>query len=95
MPEIRFVKKGEFVSRVIADETLLVPIRGQVGDLNAIYSFTEVGGFIWEHLDGSASVRQIAEAVAGEFEVSAEQAHRDTLEFAASLETAGLIEPAH
>ena len=34
--EMRFVKKGEFVSRVIADETLLVPIRGQVGDLNAI-----------------------------------------------------------
>ena len=57
-------------------------------------SFTEVGGFIWQRLGGPASVREIAEAVAGEFEVTPEQAHQDTLESVASLESAGLIEPA-
>jgi methyltransferase-like protein len=89
-----FVKKGEFVARAIAGETVVVPVRGQVGDLNAIYNFNDVGTFIWEHIDGSTNVRQIVDAVANEFEITPEVAERDALEFIASLETAGMIEPA-
>ena len=44
----RFRKKGEYVARVIAGETIVVPIRGQVGDLEAIYNLNEVGSMIWE-----------------------------------------------
>jgi hypothetical protein len=88
-----FVKKGEFVARAIAGETIIVPIRGQVGDLNAIYNFNEVGTFIWEHIDASTNVRQIVDAVANEFEVTPEEAERDVLQFIASLETAGMIQP--
>jgi len=89
-----FVKKGDFVTRVIADETILVPVRGRVGDLNAIYNFNEVGTYIWERLDSGSDVGEIAEAVAGEFEVTPGEAQSDTREFVASLESAGLIAPA-
>jgi hypothetical protein len=86
------MKKGEFVTRSIAGETLVVPVRGQVGDLNAIYSLNEVGAFIWEQFDAPKSLTQIVEAVCGEFEVAREQAEKETSEFIAALEAAGMIE---
>ena len=88
-----FRKKGVFVTRSIAGETLVVPVRGQVGDLDAIYNLNEVGAFIWEQLDGPKSVTQLTEAVRDEFEVALEQAEKDTSQFIAALEAAGMIEP--
>ena len=88
-----FRKKGEFVTRSIAGDTVVVPVRGQVGDLDAIYNLNEVGAFIWERIDGRMSVTQVAEAVRGQFEVALEQAELETSEFIAALEAAGMIEP--
>lgn len=90
---VSFRKKGEFVTRSIAGETIVVPVRGQVGDLNAIYNLNEVGGFIWERIDGRTSVTQLVEAVHREFEVAPEQAETETSEFIAALEAAGMVEP--
>jgi hypothetical protein len=93
-PDARFVKKGEYVSRLIAGETILVPVRGQVGDLNAIFNLNEVASFIWDRIDGSAGVHRIAASVASEFDVAPAEAARDTHDFFASLIQAGLVEPA-
>jgi hypothetical protein len=87
-----FAKKGEFVSRTIAGETILVPVRGQIGDLDAIYNLNEVGSFIWERLDGIATVQNIKDAVAAEFEVPAEQAKDDTLQFIRDLKISGIVQ---
>jgi Coenzyme PQQ synthesis protein D (PqqD) len=90
---VRFARKGEFVTRTITGETVVVPIRGQIGDLDAIYHFNEVGSFIWNLLDGKTSVHVIVQAVREEFDVALEDAERDTLEFVAALQSAGLIGP--
>lgn len=90
---VSFRKKGEFVTRSIAGETIVVPVRGQVGDLDAIYNFNQVGAFIWERIDGRKNFTQVVEAVRGEFEVAQEQAEKETSEFIAALEAAGMIEP--
>ena len=90
---VSFRKRGEFVTRSIAGETVVVPVRGQVGDLDAIYNLNEVGAFIWERIDGRESVDQVIEAVREEFEVASEQAKRETSEFITALEAAGMIEP--
>jgi hypothetical protein len=90
--EQRFSKKGEFVVRSIAGETLIVPMRGRAGDLDAIYNLNEVGGFIWERIDGKTSVGEIAEAVSNAFEVTVEQAAGDTAEFLGTLASAGMIQ---
>jgi Coenzyme PQQ synthesis protein D (PqqD) len=88
-----FRKKGEFVIRSIAGETIIVPVRGQVGDLDSIYNLNEAGAFIWERIDGRTSVTQVVEALRGQFEVALEQAEKETSEFIAALEAAGMIEP--
>jgi hypothetical protein len=88
-----FAKKGEFVSRSIAGEMVIVPVRGQVGDLESIYNLNEVGAFIWGLIDGRTSLRQIVDAVGAEFEVAPDEAEKDTFQFIAALEDAGMVEP--
>ena len=89
----RFAKKGEFVSRNIAGETILVPVRGRVGDLDSIYNLSEVASFIWSRIDGRTTVPAIVDEVCTEFDVAPETAASDALEFIAHLQSAGLIEP--
>jgi hypothetical protein len=85
-----FVKRGEFVTRSIAGEMILVPIRTQVADLDSIYNLGPVSMLIWNLLDGKTSAGQITQAVCAEFDVSEEQALPDTLEFLTALEAAGI-----
>jgi len=88
-----FAKKGEFVSRNIAGETIVVPVRGRIGDLDSIYNLGEVASFIWNRIDGRTTVGQIVEGVCTEFDVAPDTAESDALEFIAHLQSAGLIEP--
>jgi len=79
------------VSREIAGETILVPIRQNVGDLESIYTLNQTGARIWALLDGERSVRTIREAIAEEYEVSPGEAVQDILELLAQLETIGAV----
>lgn len=80
------------MTRSIAGETILVPVRGRVGDLDAIYNLNEVGSFIWTLLDGRPSLPQIVEAVCAEFDVAIEQATADAGRFLGTLESAGVVQ---
>ncbi len=90
---VRFARKGEFVTRTITGEVVIVPVRGRIGDLDAIYHFNDVGAFIWSLFDGKTSVHDIAQAVCEEFDGALEDSERDTLEFVSALQSAGIIEP--
>jgi hypothetical protein len=85
------MKGNDLVTRDIAGDTIIVPIRGHVGDLDSIYTLNEVGTLIWGSIDGKKSVSQIAEEVCTTYEVSPEDAMKDTVDFLRSLEEAGLI----
>jgi|SRR5689334_23700473 len=95
MPNHRkFRRKGEYIARVVAGETIVVPICGNVGDLESIYNLNQVASLIWEMTDGRTSVGQTVEAVCREFDVPPDTAARDTLEFLHGLELSGLVEAA-
>lgn len=89
-----FEKKGEFVSRSIAGETILVPVRGRAGDLEAIYNLNDAGSFIWTLINGQNTLGRITDAVCAEFEVPREQAATDTMEFLRALEQSGIAQAA-
>jgi hypothetical protein len=86
-----YSRKTDCVSREIAGEMIIVPIRGHVGDLDSVYTLNELGTRVWQMLDSQTSVARIAEAIAAEYEVTADAAAKDALEFLGTLETAGLI----
>ena len=89
--EKSFVRDDELTTRVIAGETLVVPVRGRVGDLDSIYTLNEVASRIWQLIGEGFTVRRIIEVVSDEFEVESVEAERDVSELLASMEEAGLI----
>ena len=88
----RYFSKGEdLVTRDVAGETIIVPIKNKVGDLNSIFTLNEIGTVIWGLIDGKRSVSEIAKAVSETYEVKPEIAEKDTLEFLNTLQEAGLL----
>jgi len=80
-----YKRNQDFVFRQIRNETVLVPIKDNVGDLGSIYSLNEVGAFVWEHLDGKNRLTDIKDMISEEFEVSSQKAEEDLCEFVRQL----------
>jgi len=87
-----FVRSRTVVSRTVAGETLIVPIRGKVGDLASIYSFNEVGSLIWRLLDTPRQLPELVSAVEQTYEVRMERARQDVLQFLEEMLAANLVE---
>ena len=86
------VRSQSVVARVVAGETLIVPVRARVGDLASIYSFNGTGTLIWKLLETPKSVTELAAAIAQEYEVEPAQAERDVAEFVGEMKAVGLVE---
>lgn len=86
-----YTKASSIVSRKIADEFILVPIRQKAGDLDNIYTMNEVAARIWELIDGEKRVDEIRNAIVEEFDVETEEVETDLMEFLQQLENVGAI----
>ncbi|MEC4676405.1 MAG: PqqD family protein [Nitrospirota bacterium] len=82
----RFAREPSIVSRKIAGEFILVPIKQKAGEIESIYSMNEAAGRIWELIDGEKQAVEIRDAIIREFEVSMEEAETDLIEFLRQLE---------
>src|SRR6267143_4660777 len=87
-----FVRSRSVVSRRVSGETLIVPVRGKVGDLASIYSFNEVASLIWQLLELPRGVSVLVSAVEREYDVDPQQAQQDVSKFLNDVLSVGLIE---
>jgi len=82
----RIFKKNEnFVFRKIEDETILVPIKDNVGDMGSLYNLNEVAAFVWEQLNGKKSLQEIKNRLLEVYDVPAKEAGNDLSEYIAQL----------
>jgi hypothetical protein len=79
-------RNENFVHRRIEGETILVPIRSNVGDLDHLYSLNDAGAFIWNTFDGFKDIETIKSFLASEYNVSDGEAETDLLSFVQELE---------
>ena len=86
-----YVRSDTVVSRVIAGETLIVPISKGVGDLASIYSLNPVATTIWEAISHPRSKSEIVQVIAREFEAESAQIERDVEAFLVEMESVGLV----
>ena len=86
----KYVRSTAVVSRLIANETLVVPIRSGVGDLDAIYSFNSLGTDLWTLLEKEVSLEEMCAWAIEHYEVTEEQALGDIREFVDELVGTGL-----
>lgn len=87
----RYLRSSRVVSRAIADETLVVPIRGGLGDLDSIFSFNPLGSHLWTLLEKPSSLEEMTCWVTEHYDVTQERALADIQEFVDELKGAGLV----
>ena len=79
-------KSEDTASRIIDGEAVIVtPRKGLVTVLN------ETGSGIWQLLDGRNSVEDIINIISSKFDVSREEAEKDTLDFIKELEEKDMV----
>ena len=85
-------KKGEVVTRRIAGETLLVPVKAKLADMRKVFVLQGAGEFIWAEIDGKKSLTNVLEGITRDYDVKADVAEKDLCELVSDMLKAGLIE---
>ena len=84
--------KENFLLRQVAGSWLVMPIGQEMLNFNGIITLNETGAFLWQKMQESATVEELAIALTGEYKVSLEEARADTKEFCEKLTRFGCIE---
>ena len=92
IPSRDIQRSRNVVSRVVADEAIVVPIRRGAADMDSIYTFNEAGTMLWAMIEANRSAAELVAHLESQYGLSAENAAADTEKFLADLSEAGLIE---
>ena len=84
--------KKELIKRDIAGDTILVPVGKTVYDSNGLFVLNEVATFIWDILADCETPQEIVAKILEVYEVSLEEAEKDTAEFLAKLREMQIID---
>ena len=84
-------RSSDVVCRQVGQESILVPIRHNVGNLDFVYTLSPVAARIWSLLDGERTVEEIAHALCNEFDVEPAAAAADAAELLEDLASASLV----
>lgn len=76
-----YEQKPDIVTRRIAEQVILVPIKGKVADMQRIFMLNTVGDFVWRQFPETIPVKTICDQVRDNFLVTADQARQDVCEF--------------
>ena len=90
---VKLSRIDDVVERDVVGEVFLVPISGHLADLQELFVLNETGRYLWERLDDSCSLDDLARDLVDEFEVDEETALRDVETFAKQLVEARLVQP--
>ncbi len=86
-----FRRSDDVVCRQVGAESILVPIRQNVGNLDFVYTLSPVAARIWALLDGSRSLESLVDTIVEEYDVSRETAEADARELLSDLAEISLI----
>jgi len=74
------IKKG-FVTREVGAELVLVPLTGNVSQMNELFTMNETGRFIWENINEDTTIEDLVEKMVEAFDVTPEIAEKDITGF--------------
>ncbi len=85
-----FTRSPDCVTREVAGELLVVPVRSRAADVDSIYTLNGVGACVWQGIEHPATAREIEARVCEEFDASPAEAACDVEAFLARLVELGL-----
>jgi hypothetical protein len=74
-------KQKNIIAKKINNEYILVPLTGNVANMEALYTLNETAAFLWEKIDGTKNITGLAEEIVKEFKVELPEAMFDTKDF--------------
>jgi len=80
-------KSRNIVSRVIGDETVLLPMYKNSDEINCIYTLNKAAAWIWDNIDGKTTVEQLCCRVPKEFDAAETDANRKLLKILGELKS--------
>ena len=81
-----FLLKSKYVTKEVGNELVLVPLSGNVSQMNELFTMNETGRFIWENLSEKTSVEDLVGKLTEAYEISAEKAEADIVLFLEKLD---------
>lgn len=82
----------EYILREVADSVVIVPVGAASTAFPGMITLNASGRFLWELLETEQTVESLTEAMAAEYEVTAERARQDIEGFLGSLRKAGALQ---
>jgi hypothetical protein len=90
-PSGRLRRAEGLVTRTILDETLIVPVKGTLAEIDRIYSLSGIGAAIWESLEGGPTLDEIRRSLGERYDAADATIAADLQEFVGELLRAGLV----
>ena len=84
--------RGEFIVRRLGEDIVAIPMGQTALEFNGMVLLNEVSKIIWECLEQSCQPEEIVTAVTNDFDVSADEAKADIMEYLSKLRECGLLE---
>jgi hypothetical protein len=86
-----YTKSDNLVMRTVGGETILVPVRSNVGDLDSVFTLNAIAARIWTLLDGQRTVDEVIDELCREYDAAPDVIRADVDELLASLEEGKLV----
>lgn len=78
--DVVYMPSEDVVAREIEGELIIIPLAAGIGDMeDELYTLNETGQAIWQKLDGKASLRAVAAAMAKEYDAPVGEIEQDVL----------------
>ena len=78
--------KSKFVTRAVGNELIIVPLSGNVAQMNELFTLNETAKLIWENLDQNASLESMQTLLTETFDVDKTTALNDVESFLFRME---------
>lgn len=84
--------KNGFIMKDIAGSKVVLPLGERQSEINGIMNFNDIGAEVFNMLDGTNSVEEIASKIAKDYDASYETVLADVNNFIEKMRAQGLIE---
>lgn len=86
-----FRRSEDVVCRTVGLESILVPIRNNVGNLDFVYTLSPVAARIWSLLDGVRTADEVVDAIVAEYDADRDTVMADLAELVSDLAGVSLL----
>ena len=78
--------KPHFVTRTVGDELVIVPLSGNVAQMNRLFTLNETGKFIWDNSEKCTDTESLVVLLTENFDVQPDAALTDVEAFLEKME---------